>query len=257
MKIKILGNGGAINDGLPYNAFIINQTLLCEMPPDIMLSLNQNNIEISSINTIYISHLHGDHTFGLVFFILSAWFLYFKDNKSLSYTIIGPQGLEKMAETLIVDAFTTHHPCLEWMKKYCSFLEINASSEPTLLAGYQTSIFELDHLVETYGFLLSHKDNRVEFAYVADTKWCEAIRTVLKSQPQIVLIDLNGDEDDPAPVHLSMTDLQQQALPITGENTHYYGTHLKEEFDSPIPCLRCAKPGLEIILDTEQGLIER
>ena len=40
MKIKILGNGGAINDGLPYNSFAINGTLLCETPPDIMLSMD-------------------------------------------------------------------------------------------------------------------------------------------------------------------------------------------------------------------------
>jgi len=67
MKIKILGNGGAINDGLPYNAFMVNRTLLCEVPPDIMLSIHKNCIDISLINTIYMPHLHGDHTFGLPF----------------------------------------------------------------------------------------------------------------------------------------------------------------------------------------------
>ena len=74
MIIKILGNGGAINDGLAYNAFAINGTLLCETPPDIMLSINKNSIDLASIDRIYISHLHGDHIFGLPFLILSAFF---------------------------------------------------------------------------------------------------------------------------------------------------------------------------------------
>lgn len=256
MKIRVLGNGGAINDGLAYNAFIINESLLCELPPDVMLSLYRNGVEISSINTIYVSHLHGDHTFGLPFLILSAFFLHLKDEKRLSYTIIGPEGLEKMAESLVISAFTARHPCLEWMKKHCTFVEINASSKPVLLEGYQTSIFELDHLIATYGFSLSHKHGQMGFAYVADTRWCEAIQNVLKSQPRIVLIDLNGKEDDPHPVHLSMKDLQLKALPITGENTHYYGTHLKEAFDSSVPCVRCAKPGMEIVLDRERRVTE-
>jgi ribonuclease BN (tRNA processing enzyme) len=94
MKIKILGNGGAINDGLPYNAFVINGTLLCETPPDIMLSINKNFVELSSINTIYISHLHGDHIFGLPFLIISAFFLHVGNDKKLSFIIVGPVHLK-------------------------------------------------------------------------------------------------------------------------------------------------------------------
>ena len=39
MNIRMLGTGGAINNGLPYNSFIINEDLLIETPPDIMISL--------------------------------------------------------------------------------------------------------------------------------------------------------------------------------------------------------------------------
>jgi ribonuclease BN (tRNA processing enzyme) len=67
MRIQVLGNGGAINEGLPYSSFVVDGILLCETPPDIMLSLHKHAIEISSIKTVYISHLHGDHTFGLPF----------------------------------------------------------------------------------------------------------------------------------------------------------------------------------------------
>lgn len=35
ITITILGNGGGLNQGLPYNAFLINENLLVEAPPDV------------------------------------------------------------------------------------------------------------------------------------------------------------------------------------------------------------------------------
>ncbi|MFC1534056.1 MBL fold metallo-hydrolase [Thermodesulfobacteriota bacterium] len=248
MNIKILGNGGAINDGLPYNAFVIDGNLLCETPPDIMLSIHKNCIGLSSIDTIYISHLHGDHIFGLPFVILSAFFLHVGADKRLSFRIVGPEGLEKMTENLIVSAFTSNHPCLKWMKEFCTFLEVNEISSPELVNGFKTSIFKLDHLIDTYGFSLAHEDNSVDFAYVADTLWCESVHALLSNKPRVVLIDLNGKDNDPVPVHLSIGDLRKKAIPLTGRKTKYFGTHLKEEFNSTISCVICAKPGMEIEL---------
>ena len=34
MRLTILGNGGGISDGLPYNAFVLDGRLLVEVPPD-------------------------------------------------------------------------------------------------------------------------------------------------------------------------------------------------------------------------------
>ena len=248
MNIKILGNGGAINDGLPYNAFVINGILLCETPPDIMLSIHKNFIELSSINTIYISHLHGDHIFGLPFLILSAFFLHVAADNRLSFKIVGPEGLEKMTENLVISAFTSKHPCFKWMEKFCTFLEVNETARPDLVNGFQTSIFKLDHLIDTYGFSLTNEDHNVDFAYVADTRWCESVHAVLRNKPRVVLIDLNGKDDDPEPVHLSLRDLKQKAIPLTGRKTKYFGTHLKEEFNSTISCVICAKPGMDVNL---------
>jgi hypothetical protein len=211
-----------------------------------MLSLHSNAIEIPSIKTVYISHLHGDHTFGLPFLILSAFYAHWRHGRVSSYTLVGPKGLEEAAEDLVVRAFTAGHPCLEWMRQFCAFVEIDDPSEPLLLEGYHASVFRLDHLVPTFGFALADREGNVEFAYVADTKWCAAIRCVLEDHPRLVLVDLNGQDDDPFPVHLSMRDLREKALPITGENTTYYGTHLRNVFQSATPCIRCAKPGMVI-----------
>jgi phosphoribosyl 1,2-cyclic phosphodiesterase len=248
INIKILGIGGALNVGLPYNSFLLNDTVLCETPPDIMLSLQQNQVDLASIRSVYVSHLHGDHTFGLPFLILSAWFLHFRYLRELSFTIIGPKGIEDLTKELLIRAFTADHPCFGWMKIFCSFSEIDESSRPVLIPSWETALFRLNHMVETYGFSLSKPDSKMAFAYVADTMWCEAIPNVLNHSPEIVLIDLNGQEDEPNPVHLSVAELQAKALPLTGDGTQYYGTHVKEIFHSSIACIKCARPGMVIPL---------
>jgi hypothetical protein len=257
VNIRILGNGGAVNDGLPYNAFIINDTLLSEAPPDIMLSLRRNGVEPSSIRTIYISHLHGDHIFGLPFLVLSAFFQDAKTESHPSFTVVGPAGTKETAEQLVACAFTPHHPCCEWMKSNCIFEEVDRSSRPVLVEGYQTSLFKLDHLVETYGFSLMNRQGEMEFAYVADTRWCEAVGTVLSARPRIVFIDLNGQDNDPHPVHLSLGELMQKAVPITGEQTIYFGTHLAEAFTDPAPNVRCTEPGMVIQLGKNDIRVDR
>jgi len=168
------------------------------------------------------------------------------NKKPLMYRFIGSNGLEIMAENLISSAFTKNHPCFNWMKSFCTFIEINQTSKPELIPGFQTTIYKLDHLVETYGFSLFREKKEPDFAYIADTRWCNALAEVLKNKPRTVLIDLNGQEDGPKPVHLSLLDLKQKALPITKEETIYFGTHLKEEFTSTWDCIKCARPRMDI-----------
>jgi len=248
MMIKILGNGGALNDGLPYNAFVIDKTLLCEAPPDIMPSIQRQGIDLAAIDTIYISHLHGDHTFGLPFLILSAFSISAGSGRKPAFRIVGPQGLQEMTQHLVAAAFTESHPCYPWMQAHCTFEEIDETARPKLVKGLQTSIFKLDHMVETFGFSLARGDQRIVFAYVADTVWCASLQSVLQRRPEVVLIDLNGADEDPNPVHLSQKDLKEKAIPITGAHTRYVGTHLKSEFISAIDGLACAAPGMEIAL---------
>ena len=71
---------------------------------------------------------------------------------------------------------------------------------------------------------------------------------MLSNKPRVVLIDLNGQDNDPERVHLSIGDLMRKAIPLTGRETKYFGTHLRKEFDTTVSCVRCAEPGMDIDL---------
>lgn len=243
LTIKIVGNGGCLNNGLPYNACLINGHFLIEAPPDIMVSLQKLHIDFEKINTIFISHLHGDHTFGLPFLIINKWMKSLQEMTKSPLTILGPQGIEQYVRKITEAAFRTSHPCYAWLEKNILFKIINNNFEMTL-NNLSISCFDVQHLVETYGLLLAMNNENI-FAYVADTKWCHQVEQILKRKPKIILMDMNGGERN---VHISLNEVIEKGVPMTGSDTVYYGTHLAEEFDTTYANIKCAKPGEEIMI---------
>ena len=244
MEIKILGNGGCINKGLHYNSFIINEKHLCELPPDIMFTLYSNKININEIETIFISHLHGDHIFGLPFFILELFYNSIEEKiKNRKIDIFGPCRIKDHSKKLLNLAYNEDHPSIKWMDENINFIEINEKSNSSFIRGYDIEFIKLNHSIDTYGFVLYDNENISHFCYIPDTLWNENIKKALENKPKAVLIDLNGQKNDKHKVHLSIDDLLEYAVPITRDKTIYYGTHLKEEFKEVNKKIKCCKSG--------------
>jgi ribonuclease BN (tRNA processing enzyme) len=244
LQITILGNGGCLNNGLPHNACLINGHLLVEAPPDVMVSLQKLHVDFKKIDTIFISHLHGDHTFGLPFIIINMWYRHIMDGTDPSLTILGPQGIEQYTKNITESAFTKSHPCYGWLEGSTSYRTIRGNFE-MVLDDMSISCFKVQHLIETYGLQIAANNENV-MAYIADTKWCPEVEQVLAGKPKVVLMDMNGGEPS---VHVSLNEVIEKGLPITGNASLYYGTHLADEFESPHACIKCAKPGEELTID--------
>jgi hypothetical protein len=210
-----------------------------------MASLGRLDVPCTELTTVFVSHFHGDHCFGLPFLLLNLFYHSVKDAQKRELRIIAPRGIEQRTRDLCALALGEDHPCIQWIGETCRFLEINKESYVELIPGYTAGFFQTEHFTETYGFLLSRNGSPV-FAYVPDTLWCPSVARMLAQRPPAVLIDLGGDRDDPAPVHLSEADLVEHALPITGTLTRYYGTHLKQHKESALPVLSYVRAGVEI-----------
>jgi len=81
MKVKILGIGGFGNTGLPFNSFLIDGHILVDTPPDILQSLKREGVGIEDIDSVVITHYHGDHFFGLPFLL----FQYYERRETFSH----------------------------------------------------------------------------------------------------------------------------------------------------------------------------
>ncbi len=243
MEITILGNGGALNNGLHYNSFVIDGKCLCELPPDIMFTLQNNKINFDGLESVYVSHLHGDHIFGFPFFLLGLCHCHNNRGLSKKIKIFAPKDAKRILLELVRTAFSRDNPSVKWMKDNFDFVPVNEKCRVSFCSGMKTRYFMMKHSRPTYGFLLYDQQGTPVFSYMPDTLWNENIDTVLSEMPRAVLIDCNGMKDDIRKVHVSVDDIVARGIPVTGNKTVYYATHLKEEFDPGDSRIVCCRAG--------------
>ncbi len=95
MKVSMIGSG-AIDADEMNAATLIDGHILIEVPNGIIKYLRQLNHDISQIDTVFITHFHGDHFFDVPFYLFT---LYFQKRKR-KVKIIGPIGLKEKVKAL-------------------------------------------------------------------------------------------------------------------------------------------------------------
>jgi len=244
-EILILGNGGAVSEGLPYNGFVIDGSILVEAPPDIMPSLRNNRIDPHDIRVVYISHIHADHIFGLPFFLLQRFMDDVRYDRHGELSVIGPPGIAAHCFALMDMAFG-EIPAVSWMRRCVDFAESSDGGEIPLVPACRTTCERMEHFAPTWGFSVECSGS-TRFAYIPDTLWCPGVVAILNRGPRHVLIDLNGEADDNVPVHICEDELVQY-LERADTDTVFWGTHLKRDKQSQYPNIRYPHPGQRIRL---------
>lgn len=226
MTIRILGNGGFINTGIPYNSLLLGKDFLIEAPPDIMPTLRYQGISFHELKRIYISHFHGDHYFGMPFLMLNLMNHYLDSGKEIDpIELIGPRGIRDYLIQLQEIATSPDNPSVAGIDKQFIFTEIDSAST-IRLHDSKTMIFHpMNHSKETYGFSII-ENGRYLMTYLIDTKWDESFTALLTNKPKYVFCDLNSQPDDKIKQHLSEKEIVEKAISITGTDTEYIGIHL-------------------------------
>ncbi len=152
MKIHILGCYAAtprtLTNPTSQVLEINNHLILIDCGEGTQVQLRKNKIKFSRINHIFISHLHGDHFFGLPG-LVSTFRLLGRDKELHIY---GPKGI-KEAITLLLKLGDS------WTNYPLRFHELT-SKEPEVVFEDQKVIVEtipLHHRVYTNGFLFKEK----------------------------------------------------------------------------------------------------
>lgn len=151
-SFTVLGSSAAIPAfGRNLAAHVVqhnNSVFLIDCGDGTQIQLDKHKIKKHKINQIFISHLHGDHIFGL-FGLLSSYSLLGRTNK---LQIFSPKGLKPMLDVVF-----------EYSKSYLSYplqiIDIQCDNKYMIFDNDHLEVFSfpLKHRVECYGYLFKEK----------------------------------------------------------------------------------------------------
>ncbi len=160
MKITVLGNGGFYNEGLFYNALAIDARVLVETPPDILQSIARQAMRPAQFDTVFVSHIHGDHCFGFPFFFFN-W-LYAGEahshwHKGSVLTLIGPNGLGEQLRVLLRMAIPHEHPYTKAFEQRVRLVEVGEEDIVDAGGGLWFGFMAMKHSLPTMALIVGEQ----------------------------------------------------------------------------------------------------
>lgn len=127
---------------------INNHLFLIDCGEGTQVQLRRNKIKFSRIKHVFISHLHGDHCYGLVGLISTFRLL----NRESELHVYGPKGIKEII-TLQLKLSNS------WTNYPLYFHELTSKEPQMLLEDERVSVetIPLDHRIYTNGFLFKEK----------------------------------------------------------------------------------------------------
>lgn len=213
MKIKLVGTGAMYT---AYNSActLIDNKIIVDMPNGTIKQLLKENINVGLIDIILITHMHGDHTADIPFF-LKYIFNYLKTKKNIK--IVGPLGIKNK----IIKLFNAYN--FEDEKEIEQFFNIE------FIEILENEIEIDNYFIKSY--LVLHGEEKPALGYVIDNKLgltgdsglCNNIEEIFKKS-QVIISDSSLDIGDSC--HLGINDLDYLTKKY---NKKVLCTHLRDE----------------------------
>ncbi|MCL4143792.1 UNVERIFIED_CONTAM: hypothetical protein GTU68_044360 [Idotea baltica] len=127
---------------------INNRRFLIDCGEGTQVQLRKYKIKFSTITDVFISHLHGDHYFGLIGLISTFGLL----NRQNDLNIYAPKGLKEIINLQLKTSNS-------WPQFTINFHELNSSKSELIFEDDKTEVYTipLEHRVYTNGFLFKEK----------------------------------------------------------------------------------------------------
>jgi ribonuclease Z len=152
MKLTILGSSSALPTSERYpSAHVLNaheRFYLIDCGEGTQMQLRKNRIRFSKINHVFISHLHGDHVFG-IYGLLSTFSLMGRTNVLHLYA---PENYKHILQTHLSD-FDIN------LSFEIDFIPLSGKDPIQILDDKYITVtsFPLKHRIPAYGFLFREK----------------------------------------------------------------------------------------------------
>lgn len=224
LELTFLGSGNAFAEGGRYwSSFLANGRHLFDAPPTLLPHLKRLGRPLREIQTVFITHFHGDHFAGLPFLILEYLHL---SRRQDDLFIIGPPGLEAKVEGLTSWCFPGATRDAGYRRQY---IEARPNSEQRAgeVSFYALPMHHATGSLECFGYRARLGDKTV--AYTGDTMLCPEI-VKLAEGADVLVLDCNYSVGS-GPEHMGLDDIREVRRQVAPEVTIIL-THLNGEPDS-------------------------
>ncbi len=189
------------------------------------MELQRLDLDLTEIDTIFISHLHADHMFGLPFLLLEYCI---RRERDRPLYIVGPPGIEERTETLCDLAwpdmreagFEPHVPI--------SYIEVTEDGEYRAGDLAFTAV-RMEHFTLTaFGYRFTCKGRTI--AYTGDTGECAQLGKLLDGV-DVAIIELTHPKQSDDPGHMDAPAVTYWMTKLREQGTRVFATHMSETPD--------------------------
>ena len=198
MQLTVIGCGDAFSaGGRLQTAFCVRSgpsTFLIDCGVTTLTGLRRLGISLDVIDTVFVTHLHGDHFGGLPWLLLDGKYM---SKRTRPLTVAGPKGIEArftmLAEALYPNITTSA----------CGFDLVfaeYAGQAPLTVEGVTVTPFEVKHPSGAPPYALRFEVGGKVLSFTGDTGWVEALCEVARDAD--LFISECFQYDVTLPIHL-------------------------------------------------------
>jgi ribonuclease BN (tRNA processing enzyme) len=233
LELTFLGTGNAFAPrGLCWNGFLVNGRHLFEAPPQALQSLNRLRINPNAIETVVLSHQHGDHFLGLPF-LFTHWN---ELGRTEPVRIVVPLGTRDG----IIQLCNLAYPRLTETTYDVEWVEVRAG-EPVDVGPLRLEPVDAKHdpkLERPLGYHAELDGRR--FGYTGDSALCDGVLDLARRAE--VLVSECSSRDQHLPTHMNLVDDIPQVRRAMQDSAELVLTHLGPRIDTEgLPHTRVAQ----------------
>jgi ribonuclease BN (tRNA processing enzyme) len=173
MKLTVAGCGDAFGSGgrlqTCYHVETKSTRFLIDCGATALIGMSKLALDPNAVETIFITHLHGDHYAGLVWWLVHAQHV---SKRTAPLTVAGPPGLEARFVTA-AEALFPGSTAIE--RRYAlRFVELTRET-PSEVGGVRVTPFEARHPSGAPAYALRFDADGKVLAFSGDSEWTEGL----------------------------------------------------------------------------------
>lgn len=179
MRLTVIGCGDAFGAGghLQTSFYVRSSaaTFLIDCGVTTLIGMRRLGLKPADIDTVFVSHLHGDHFGGLPWLLIDAIYV---SRRERPLVVAGPRGIEarflSAAEALYPNITTTKR---DFDLRFIEYQE----RKPLTVGGVTVTPFEVRHPSGAPPYALRFDLDGKVIAFTGDTGWVEVLSEVARA----------------------------------------------------------------------------